>query len=273
MKQLVFFSCLLFASISLQAQVNCDAFKYMGDTTKYKACIIAEGRAGHYQFSYEYQHALDRAIEVDSTFSNAYKYKSTAYLKSGDFVNWKKLMDRAVELDPVTHLFYRGWCRFQFFRDYQGAIDDIEWLDSLVDFDIGYGQNGFYHLEITRALCYKGLGEDAQALSIMKAKLSDPDYYAGPFDYIHLGVLYLEKGDLNAAIVALNKQEEINDLAENRFYLAKAFQNQGKKSEAIQNFQKARELYLGDMRMIDPYAPQMDKIYLEEIEAALASVQ
>lgn len=143
---------LLFAN-QLFGQINCEVYKNSGDLKKYEACRIAEERAGHYQFSFEYQNALDRALAVDSTFSWAYRYKSTAFLKSGDFITWKKLMDQAVALDPAAHLDYRGWCRFQFFRDYAGAIEDIERLTSLVSYDIGFSQNGYYHLEIARALC------------------------------------------------------------------------------------------------------------------------
>ena len=62
-------------------------------------------------------------------------------------------MNKAVALDPKEHLPYRGWCRYQFFRDYEGAIQDIERLDSLSKYDIGYSVNAEYHLHIARALC------------------------------------------------------------------------------------------------------------------------
>ncbi len=259
------------ASLAL-AQVNCDAYKYMGDTLKYEACKEAEKRAGHYQFSYEYQHALDNAIEIDSTFSNAYKYKSTAYLKAGNFLEFMKLMDKAVELDPEQHLIYRGWCRFQFFRDYKGAIQDIELLDSLADYDIGFGQNGFYHLQTTRALCYKKLGQPAKAISILETKLKDPEFFYGPYFNTHLGVLYLDQKSYSKAEKSLLKQQEENDLAENRYYLAKVYQAQGRKAEAKENLEVAKEKYVSGMRFIDPYGPQVDKIYMEDIEKALANL-
>ena len=170
MKYLLLITLFLWYSISL-AQ-NCEAYKYYGDTLKYEACKVAKKRAGHYQFSKEYQIALDKSLKIDSTFDHAYFAKSIAYLKSGDFVTWKKLIDKAVEYNPKDHLGYRGWCRYQFFSDYKGLIQDIEKLDSLVKYDIGYSQNGTYHLNIAKGLCYKAIGEKGKAIEIIENRSS-----------------------------------------------------------------------------------------------------
>jgi tetratricopeptide (TPR) repeat protein len=249
----------------LAAQPNCMAYLYEGDTLKYEACQTAEKRAGHYQFSKEYQEALDEALEIDSTFSYAYKVKSTAYLKSGDFITWKALIDKAVEYDPEGELFYRASCRFQFFRDYKGTIDDIELLDSLVDYDIGFGQNGDYHLEIIRGLCYKMLGEPDIAIEIISKKLAEPDYSPSPYDYLHLGVLYLEKNDYPKAIEALEKQEKENDIAENRYYKSLALKEVGEIERYKENLALAEQLYREGSRMFDLYAQHLDKVYLRMI--------
>ena len=83
------------------SQPNCNWYKYQGDLKKYEACIASEKCAGHYQFSREFQTALDEALFIDSTFAYAYRAKSTAYLKSGDFITWMKLMEKAVMYDPI----------------------------------------------------------------------------------------------------------------------------------------------------------------------------
>jgi len=48
----------------LKSQPNCEAFLYYGDSLRYKACKVAEKREGYYQFSKEYQTALDEAIAI-----------------------------------------------------------------------------------------------------------------------------------------------------------------------------------------------------------------
>jgi len=153
MKSKILIVIILLSYLKANSQ-NCQAFLYYGDTLQYEACLIAEERDGHYQYSKAYQEALDRAIEKCPYFSYGYFHKSVAYLKSGDFLTWKKLIDKAVELKPEENLGYRGWCRYQFFRDYQGAINDIERLDNLVTYDIGYSAGCEYHLNIAKAICY-----------------------------------------------------------------------------------------------------------------------
>lgn len=259
---------LLFAFSSAFAQPNCVAYKYYGDTLKYEACKKAIEIKDHYQFSKEYQTVLDESIEIDPTFDYAYWAKSIAYLKSGDFVTWKKLIDKAVELKPKEHLGYRGWCRYQFFRDYKGAIKDIEELDSLVDYDIGQSQNGTYHLNIAKGLCYKAIGEKEKAMAILEKqiKLNEEENFVGAYDYLHLGVLYLETEKLEKAVETFKKQSENNQLAENQYYLAMTYQKLDKPTEYKSCLDKAKELYIGERRMTDPYSNPMDKIYLKNIE-------
>ncbi|MBX2871090.1 MAG: hypothetical protein KTR30_03295 [Saprospiraceae bacterium] len=269
MRLLILLICLGGTTLVL-AQPNCEAYKYFGDELKYKACKAAEKRAGYYQFSRKYQEALDEALAIDSTFAFAYRAKSTAYLKSGDFLEWKYLMDQAVKYEPTAQLDYRGWCRYQFFRDYQGAIDDIELLDSLVEYDIGHSVNGDYHLHLARALCYKALGERELAIDIIEGLLKDSTYFIGVYDYLHLGVLYLETEQYDKALTALERQEKENDLAENRYYKALIHKAMGEPEAFQSQLLLAKKRYLEGRKMFDPYVEQMDKVYLATIEQALA---
>lgn len=261
----------LFSLSGAFAQPNCEAFKYFGDTLKYKACKKLEEAKGHYQFTKEYQTIVDESLSIDPGFAYAYWMKSFAYLKSGDFVTWKKLIDKAVELDPKSHLGYRGWCRYQFFRDYKGAIQDIEELDSLVDHDIGHSQNGTYHLNIAKGLCYKALGEKDKAIRIIEnqIKLNEEEDFIGAYDYLHLGVLYLETGKYEKALEVFKKQSEVNELAENQYYSALAYKALKNKTEYKICLERAKEHYTRQSKMFDPYTNPMDKIYLENIEAEL----
>jgi len=256
------------------AQPNCEAYKYFGDTLKYEACKKLEETKGHYQFSKEYQTIVDESLSIDPSFDYAYWAKSIAYLKSGDFVTWKKLIDKAVELDPKSHLGYRGWCRYQFFRDYKGAIQDIEELDSLVDHDIGHSQNGTYHLNIAKGLCYKAIGEKDKAIKIIEnqIKLNEEENFIGAYDYLHLGVLYLETGKYEKALEVFKKQSEVNELAENQYYSALAYEALKNHTEYKICLEIAKEHYIRQSKMFDPYTNPMDKIYIENIEAELKTV-
>lgn len=265
--------CLLsfFISNIIFSQPNCNVYKINGDELKYKACKKAEEKKGLYQFDGKFQEILDKSIAIDSTFDYPYWAKSIAYLKSGDFITWKKLIDKAVELDPKTHLGYRGWCRYQFFRDYKGAIEDIEELDRLVDYDIGQCQNGVYHLNVAKALCYKALGQKDKAIQILENQIQQNQQqdFVGGYDYLHLGVLYFEVGDLERSLEFLSKQEQSNDLAENQYYLALIYKEKGDMTQFEYSIQKAKAYYLKGDKLRDAYSNPLDKIYFKDIQKEL----
>lgn len=261
---LTILSLLLLCKVN--AQVNCEAFKYYGDTLQYTACKLVENiDEKHYQFSKEFQEAYDKAIEICPYFAYGYKEKSVAYLKSGDFLNWKNLIDKAVQYDTKGNLGYRGWCRFQFFKDYEGAIEDFETLEKLL-FDIGYSANGDYHLQIARAICYSALGHKQKAVDIINKQLIQEGYQVGLFDYYQLGVTYFQIGDYNSATNAFEKQSEVNQLAENLYYMAKIAKIEGDISTYETNKKTAIEFYKKGENLKDGYTHHFNKVYLETIQ-------
>lgn len=259
---------LLFSFSTVFSQPNCEVYKYNRDTLKYQACKKAEEINNYYQFSKEFQAILDESILIDSTFAFPYREKSVAYLKSGDFVTWKKLIDKAVHFNPQENLGYRGWCRLQFFRDYNGAIQDIEKLDSLAEYNIGYSIDGVYHLNIAKGLCYKSIGEKEKAIQIIEKQIAqnEANNFTGVYDYLHLGVLYLERNELEKALETFKKQSKKNELADNQYYSALTYKALKKTDEYKSCLKKAKELYDSGRKMFDPYTTPMDKIFLENIE-------
>jgi len=251
----------------LHGQPNCQFFLSSGDTLQYQACnLVIDANQRYYQFSREYQDIMDEALEICPYFAYAYREKSSAYVKSGDFITWKKLIDQAVEYEPENYLSVRASLKFKMFSDYEGAIEDINLLDSLLEYDIGPTSNGIYHLNIAKALCYKALGRQEEAIAIAEKQLAHESHYLGAFDYLHLGVLYLENKQFTKAIEALQKQEEENNLAENHFYTALVYKSLGQTSRYVKHLEEARKLYESGYYMFDPYNYLLDQIDLENIE-------
>lgn len=248
-------------------QPNCNVFLYRGDTAQYRACQMAEKADRYYQFQREFQLILDSAIAICPRFVYAYREKSVAYLKSGDFLNWKKLIDQAVELDTVGNLGYRGWCRYQFFRDYRGAIADIELLDSLLSYDIGYSVNADYHLNIAKAICYSALNQKEKAVAIMLDQLNSKGYEPGLYDYYQLGVTYVQLGQYPQALEAFEKQSNRNELADNAYYRSKVYKILNKPNDYRQWKEKALQLYRAGRKLFDPYNRQFNSVFYETIWA------
>jgi tetratricopeptide (TPR) repeat protein len=225
------------------------------------------------QGSYQSQQHFDKSIELRPTLAYSYIEKAVPYLTRGLFVEWKKMIDKAVELAPEEHLGYRGWCRLQFLRDYQGAIEDIEKLKSLVNYDIGYCQTGDYHLNIALALCYKELGNLEKARELILEQLSAENYSEGLYDYYHFGVLEYEMENYEEAIICFDKQIEANDyLGETYFFKALANKKLTQFEFYSQNLKKAEDYYRNRKNRTDTYTEPIDKIYLSDILEELNTV-
>ena len=96
-------------------QPNCNIYKWNNNDSCYQACLIAN-EAAEYQGWQLSQIGFDKAIELCPTYDYAYVEKSVPYLKRGDFITWKALIDKGVSLNPTRHLGYRGWCKYQFLQ-------------------------------------------------------------------------------------------------------------------------------------------------------------
>lgn len=264
MKKPVLVALLLLPALHLYAPPNCEIYK--NDKNCYRSCQEAMKAIRNPQGSATSQKHFDKSIELCPDFAYAYMEKAVPYLKRGKFITWKKLIDKAVELDPEEYLGYRGWCRLQFLRDYEGAIKDIEKLKNLVDYDIGYCQTGDYHLNVALGLCYKEIGQLEQAKTTIESQIQSKTAPVGPYDYYHLGVIAYESGAYEAAIAYMQKQIEENDyMGETYYFLALANKGLGREKAYLANLEKARAYYEAGNYRTDTYTEPIDKVYLLDI--------
>ncbi len=245
---------------NLQAQINCNAIE--GEDCK-KACEIYNDSG--YQGSRESQENFDKAIALCPSFSDAFMEKSVPYLKRGDFVTWKTLIDQAVDINPKSQLGYRGWCKFQFLRDYKGAIADLEALEKIYPTGyLGYSANGDYELHTTKAMCYSALGQKEKAVSIFESQLAKTDHNLGVYDHYQLGVTYFELGKYDKALENFEKQSKHNDFAENIYFKSKVAKIRNK--DYLDLKELALKSYDEGKNMRDVYTHHFNKVYRKQIE-------
>lgn len=271
MKNLNFLLFIL-GSYCIIAQPNCNVFEK--GSLCYNGCLEIYKADMHRQGSYASQEHFDNAIEDCPTLAYAYFEKSVAYLKRGYFIQWKQLIDKAVELEPKEHLFYRAWCQFTFLNNYEAAIIDLEKLRKLYNTPFfGVGQNGDYDLRVVLALCHKKTNNKKKAIDILEEAISEKDFVNGLYDYLHLGVLYLETNQLEKAISAFEKQMIENELSEVHFYLGKVYHLQENFGRSKEEFNKALSLHKQNRRMRSNYFTYNDQIYQEDILQLMNNVQ
>lgn len=249
---------------------NC--YVYKEDENCYKACKEAEEAVKYPQGSRLSQFHFQESVKLCPQFAYSFFESAVPFAKRGQMHLWIDLINKAVELEPEFYLAQRGWYHWFFMHNYELAIADIDRLDAMVSYDIGETGDGFYHLNVMKGLCYKGLGNYEKAIEVIEECMAGPEYYERPFDHIHLGVLYMEVGRLDEALAELEKQKAFNDVSEAYYYSAKVYQQQGDTAKAQAALQEALDKYDQGYSMHNPYRQLMDKIYRLDIEEAIAEM-
>jgi len=269
---------ILFLPVIALAQPNCSIIK---DEQCKRACMIYNAADSFYQGTPESQYYLDSCIKLCPGFADAWREKSVPYLKRGDFVNWKKYIDKAVELNPFRFLSIRGWCRFKFLRDYEGALDDLKKNDTLTKFASYNSGDGNYELHVIMALCERELGNNVAALKYFAIGIDSViakrgNSAAGLYSYVHLAVTKMRMKDYEGAMNALEKQNGVYDkYAETYYYMGCINIITGKKKLAKENFLHARELIMnpkGKYHFFDIYCEMHDAVYIADIDKRLSEL-
>jgi len=247
------------------SQGNC--LLYPEGSNERKACELAGTIGELKQGSRESQLRFDSIIKLNPNYAWAYFEKSVAFLKRGLLVDGFKLLNKAVELAPKSHLCYRAYWYFQN-RNYKMCINDLESYYALPNayiYELTPG--GEKDMRIILGLAYAKTGNLEKAIETIvncfKSYKSEDDF--GLSDYHTLGILYVKNKQYDKAIKVLNKQISINkDLAATYYYLGLAYKGLANKAESVRQFKDAL------LKFEDPYryfnANAGFKVYLSDIQ-------
>ena len=106
---------------------------------------------------------IAKAVEIDSTYAEALREHSVAYLKRGMPHKWKTWMDKAVYHDAKTWQPWRGYLYLWFYRDYKKAIEDFNASDTLTPSFIDQPQG--HSVDFWRGIAYLGLKDYENSIS------------------------------------------------------------------------------------------------------------
>jgi tetratricopeptide (TPR) repeat protein len=224
-----------------------------------------------HQGSPQQQAVYDSIIRLCPSFDNAYFEKSVAFLKRSDFYTSFFWLNKAVELNPKRHLGYRGWLKFNTLRDFEGAIEDLERLDTLTPnfTDHPWGDNIYYEL----GLCYRGLGKYERAIENFDKAINETVAVRGkdwvaPYTYLYRAYSKRDLGDIEGAIADLTLELTVNSMsAEALFHRAVLRLQQGNSAEAKLDVDKALTNYKRGYVFTDKYHEVPDQLYLSDIES------
>lgn len=268
MKKQIGLLLLMILSQVLIGQPNCAAIK---DSLCLKACEMTI-EAAKWQGSKHSQELFDQSIVICPT-AYAYFEKAVPYLKRGLYKEWKQLTDKAVALDS-KYLLQRGINQVQFLRNYEAGLADLTELHELKNsFDIGFSPSGEYHGQLIRAICFQKTGALQKAIDLMETLVSADNYSQSPYDYFHLGVAYLETGNLEKAKLAFEEQNDELEIAGTAFYYAQIYQKEGNVEMEKKMLEQAKTLYAAGSVMHSIYYHYIDQVFQSDIEQALLNLE
>lgn len=208
-------------------------------------------------------HQYEKAIEYDQNNSDAWMERSVSYNKSGDFKQGFEYLNKAVELNPTSHLGYRGWIRLRKIRDYDKALADFDRLDSLTPnfVDAPWGEN----IDFLRGECYFGIKDYRKAIDLFNRNIENQkEDWADIHSFVYLGLCEYKLGNYEKAISEFQralKQSEFTP--ESYFGIAKAYKKLGKIEKANENLLIAEKNIA--YKRNDIYNEFLNEIYLSEI--------
>lgn len=197
-----------------------------------------------------------------------------AYMLRGEFIEGMRFISKAAKLDPFYFLGSRAWYRMHYLHDYEGAIKDLDTLETIAGSSFVYVTN--VHMYIYKGLAYQELGDKRKALELYDIAINEQvktkgDQWVGTYDYLYRGILRYRTGDMDGAISDLTRQvKEYETLADTYYYRGLAYAAVGRKDEARVDILRAKDLMLGEgQRRWDDTFVLPDEIFLSDVENAL----
>lgn len=231
----------------------------------------------HYRFAYA--ESRQGTLESDFIFaglinkspndSKYYLERSVAFNKRGMFQRGFMFLNKAVQLDSVSHLGYRGWIQLYKIRNYQSALDDFNKLDSLTKTNVDYPMSENIHF--LKAICLYKLGRIDESFN--EFELAERTSLDGFVDYkiklyqaiiaYNIGNLALSESRLKDVIKEYPQSSDAN------FYLSKIYEKNDRLDLVRKHLDDAKKYYLEGHVLKDVYNELPFELYLEDIEKAL----
>ena len=230
-------------------------------------------RAIHYpQGSMMSLNGIKRATEIDSSYQQAVYELSVAYLKRGLPHKWKPQYNKAVLLDSVERIPWRGYLYLWFYRDYKKAIADFDASDTLTPNFIDQPQG--HSVDYWRGIAYLGLKDYDRSIAYFDKYVKQETEESGE-DWVELttflyrGIAYFEKQQYDEALINFDKQLQYsrNLSADAKYYKALIAQKQGDLILAKTLIDSAIEDFENGYFNNRPYVETLHQIYLEDLEA------
>ncbi len=219
---------------------------------------------------------IARAIEIDSTYAEALREHSVAYLKRGMPHKWKPWFNRAVYHDPQTWQPWRGYLYLWFYRDYEKAIADFNASDTLTPY-IDYPQG--HSVDYWRGIAYLGLKDYQNSIAffdkhILKETEDSGEDWVEINAFLYRGIAYMKAKDSIKALENFDKViHYFEKSADAKYWKARIMNHAGEKEKALALANQAEQDFNEGYFNNRPYVETLFQLYPEDFEVLIQSIQ
>ncbi len=222
------------------------------------------------QGSPECMNLIEEAIRIDSTYAEAIRELSIAYLKRGIPHKWKPIIDKAVHYNPRTWQPVRGTAYLKVYRDYEKAIADFNATDTITPSFIDY--TGGHSVDYWRAIAYLGLKDYKNCIyyfdkHIKKETEETGEDWVEINAFLYRGIAYFESGNTTKALENFEKIiYHFKNSADAEYYIALILNQKKVYKKAKSHIQKAKLDFKKGFYNNGVYVEPLRQIYWEDLE-------
>ncbi|MEO1261227.1 MAG: hypothetical protein AAFZ15_20660 [Bacteroidota bacterium] len=228
-----------------------------------------EMQTDYFMGSRQSQYFLSKSLEADPTFARAWMQKALPHLQKGEFAQGFKYLDKAVELNRLEYLGYRGCAKLYYLHDSKGALKDLIELDSMTPnfTDAPWGRDIYY----TMGIAEKRRGDLLSAYmyfnrSILNTTKEKGEDWVEVKVFLYRGIVRLELGDATGAIEDFEKGIQYFDkFMEAHYYKGKALLELDQKENACKNFAKAKEFLTAGYSYSNQMYSMTEEVLMDDI--------
>jgi len=190
---------------------------------------------------------LEKAVRLDPNNDIAWRELSLPYLYAGMIKEWNENIGKAIEINPEGWQSWRAHDRMYYFRDFAGALYDLDATDFLTVDQVDYAHNA--SVDYLRGVCYLGLNDYPKSIEYFNKYIEDEkskvgDKFVDETAFLYLGIIAIHKENYSLAIKHLLRGIQYEDgYADFHYHLAKAYCYLGDHKKASLEIETALKKY------------------------------
>jgi tetratricopeptide (TPR) repeat protein len=220
---------------------------------------------------------LEKAIRINPKNDLAYHELSIPYLYRGMLKEWAEYSNTAIKLNPQAWQGWRGYYKLFYFRDYGGALFDLDATDTLTVDQTDYASN--MSVDYMRGLCYLGLknfdkAEEYFNIYIEKETAENGAAYVDENAFLYLGIIKNYRKDYMAAVQQFERALLYETgIADVHYHKARALYAMGQNQEAEIDLEKAKTLMQEQKYLRGYFYEALEQIYESDIKRLEAHIK